>query len=45
MSYFMYTLNKLVPDDPSIVCKMLTSLTEDTKSGVAHPLPAEIYEF
>ena len=42
---FTYTLNELIPDDPTIVSKMLTSLTEDIESGVVRSLPAKIYEF
>ena len=26
-----YTLNELIPYDPMILCKMLTSLTEDVE--------------
>jgi hypothetical protein len=34
VTYFTYALNELIPDDPTIVSKMLTSLTEDIESGV-----------
>lgn len=45
VSYFTYTLNEMVPVDPSIGCRMLGLLTEDVKSGVVQHFSVEIGDF
>ena len=42
-SYFTYTLNELIPDDPFQVSKMIINLTEEIEFCVVWPLLVEVF--
>lgn len=45
VTYFTHTLNELIPENPTQVRNMLTSLTVEVESGLVQAFLAKIYKF